>query len=288
MKNPLKIVCQNPDRSTLTFAYAFPFWLEEVKGATSSEFDVQTEGYASGDGEYYQGAQAPKRVIEITARCIGSPVQHAALRERLLSFFPPRQTGTLFYYDGPGDAKRIDYKAESVEIDATGWARELNITLVCPDPIWKSVRDEGVSMAWVEGDIEFPVELAKEFTVAHRVPVVMGKIHNDSNVSRGLTITFEASGNVSNPIMIEATRQQRLKVEVDMVIGDILTITTGAHNKHVRLTHEGVTREINSKWVFGSTWLQAEPGKNVFRYTADSGDASLSATITSTPQYWGA
>lgn len=287
MKNPLKLVCQNPDRSTLTFAYAFPFWLVEVEGATSSEFKVKTEGYASGDGEYYLGAQAPKRVIEITAKCIGTPAQHARYREQLLRFFQPRQTGTLFYHDG-GAGKKIAYQTEAVEIAPTGLEREINVTLVCPDPIWKSVTDEGVSMAWVEGDIEFPAELAPEFTVAHRVPVVMGKIHNDSNVTRGLTITFEASGNVSNPIMIEATRQQQLKVKVDMVIGDILTITTGPHNKHVRLTHDGVTREVNNKWVFGSTWLQAAPGKNVYRYTADSGEESLAATITSTPQYWGA
>ena len=41
------------------------------------------------------------------------------------------------------------------------------------------------------------------------------------------------------------------------------------------LKSDGVEKGANNMWVFGSTWLQAEPGSNVFRYDAESGVDNL-------------
>lgn len=55
----------------------------------------------------------------------------------------------------------------------------------------------------------------------------------------------------------------------------MLTVTTGLKNKRVKLKQNGVEKSANNLWVYGSTWLQAEPGDNVFRYDAGSGIGNL-------------
>jgi len=286
MKSDLHLVFQNGAQS-LTFAYDWPFWIEELDGVTSSEFDVSTRALSSQDGELYLNSQATKRTITITAVCRAADAPFECQREAVLSFFQPRSEGTLYFYEGTV-SRKIAYQVKSAKFETSGQFRALEVQLVCPDPVWKALEDEVVSMAQVVGDMEFPAELIGAFTVSHRNESVMATIDNNSNAARSLTITFEASGVVTNPTLIEVTRQERLQVNVTMHSGDILTVTTGAGSKRVQLTSDGVTSNANNLWVYGSTWLQAEPGRNIYRYTADSGEGSLSATIRSTPGYWGA
>lgn len=132
------------------------------------------------------------------------------------------------------------------------------------------------------------MELAPEFEVGIKDSTLMATIVNDSSVSRGLTITFRASGEVVNPGMVEVSRQESLQINTTMHAGDIIVLTTAPGNKRLKLYRETEEININNLWDFGGTWLQVEPGKNVFRYTADSGTDVLEAVLASTPAYWGA
>lgn len=280
-----RVVCENLQGQQIEFTYdGYPLRLSGTDGFSDAEYTVNTTQSTGQDGETYLSSTANKRNIVITADIFSD---YQSWGDRLRSFFQPRRWGTVYAYDG-GDGRKIAYQVEKIDIEETDTVRDATISLICPDPVWKALEDETVSMARVEGDIEFPAELAEEFTVSRRNESVMATIDNDSNTARGLTIIFEASGTVTNPILIEATRQERLQVSVTMHSGDILTVTTGLNNKRVLLTSGGATTNVNNKWVYGSTWLQAEPGRNIYRYTAGAGEDSLSATIRSTPAYWGA
>jgi hypothetical protein len=282
----MEIICEDRQGSKVTFGYFPPCWISSVDGL-GSDFNVYTAKSTGQDGENYNGSDAELRNIVIVLDI--AKTDFLVQRNLLYSFFQPRSAGVLYYYDGD-ESKKIKYYTEKVTPSGTDndAVRNLTISLICPDSVWKALEDETVSMAKVEGDITFPVEPAAEFTVSHRNADVMAAVDNASNAARGLTITFEADGEVETPTMIEVTRQEKLQIGLTLHAGDVLTVTTGVNNKRVLLTSGGVTTNVNSKWVFGSTWLQAEPGSNVFRYTADSGEDSLSAVIRSTPAYWGA
>lgn len=79
-----------------------------------------------------------------------------------------------------------------------------------------------------------------------------------------------------------------MKINIELHLGDVLEITTGNGEKRVKLIRDGIITNINNLWEFGSTWLQAEPGDNVYRYDAEVGIDVLSVSIISTPLYWGA
>lgn len=282
----MKIVCERGGQS-LTFAYSFPCWLESVEGLEDSVQSVTTRKPTGADGVQYTGSTANMRNIVITAICHGSPEEHQKLRERFFSFFQPRSSGTL-YLHGSGEAKKIAYYPESCVFEPSGRYRQVTVSLICPDPIFLAASDETVSMAEITGLIEWTLELTGDFEAGIRSGALMATIVNPSNVARGLTIRFEAAGEVLNPGMIEVTRQEKFRILATMHAGDTLTVTTGEGDKRVRMSSGDSVTNINHKWEFGGTWLKAEQGTNVFRFTAEEGAGALSVYITSTPAFWGA
>ena len=282
----MRIVCERGG-SSITFAHARPYWLQSAEGLGEADYDVSSEKAAGMDGEIYKGATANKRNIVIKATVIPPEgVTHDQIREEFFALFVPRETGTLTFYDGER-VRKIDYKTENCEFDLDGQFRDVTVSLICPDPVFKAAQDERVDIAETEGLIEWPIELEAQFEVGLKHDTLMGSILNPSSVSRGLTATFTATGEVVNPKLIEVNRQQSLRILVTLHAGDVLTVTTGAGNKRVKLLRDNEETNINNCWEFGGTWLQAEPGENLYTYEADSGLAALSVTLTSTPLYWG-
>ena len=60
-----------------------------------------------------------------------------------------------------------------------------------------------------------------------------------------------------------------------MQTGDVVTITTATGNKHVTLTRNGVTTEINHYLTEDSVFIQLMRGENSIGYDASSGEDSL-------------
>lgn len=282
----MRIVCERAGRS-ITFAHTRPYWLQSVEGVGEADFDVSSEKASGMDGEIYKGATANKRNIVIKATVIPpAGTTHDQIREDFFALFVPRETGTLTFYDGE-KVRVIDYKTENCEFDLDGQFRDVTVSLICPDPVFKAAQDERTEVAEIEGLIEWPLELSNPFEVSLKHDTLMATIQNSSSVSRGLTATFTATGEVTNPKLIEVNRQLSFRILTTLHNGDVLVVTTGPGNKRVKLIRDNAETNINNCWEFGGTWLQVEPGENVFTYEAESGAAALSVTLASTPLYWG-
>lgn len=284
----MKIVCEREGKR-VTFAHALPYWLKSVEGLGELDVDVEGEKPTGQDGELYLGATANKRNIVIKATVVPPDNKtHAEIREEFFAFFVPRESGVLYLYDGAAAAKKIEYKTENCEFEMDGQFRVVTISLLCHDPTFKGVEDEIAPMAEITGLIEWPMELEAEFEVGIKDSTLMATVVNSSSVTRGMTITFKASGEVVNPGLVEVSRQESMRINTTMHAGDVIVVTTGLGNKRLKLTRGTEETEINNLWEFGGTWLQVEPGKNVYRYTADSGTDVLEVILASTPAYWGA
>jgi hypothetical protein len=127
-----------------------------------------------------------------------------------------------------------------------------------------------------------------KFVVTEKINTLIGNVVNPSAVPMGLTVTFRASGTVTNPSLYDVNRQELMQVSTTMHAGDQIVITTGDGNKRVKLISGGVTSNINNLMTYPPNWLQAQQGDNLYRYNADSGIGSLSVSILSTQAYWGA
>ena len=283
----IKVVCVRGDKS-ITFAHTRPYWLTQLDGIGEASYDVTSEKAAGQDGEVYMGSTANKRAITIKATVIlPDGKTHDQIREEFFAFFVPRETGTLYIYEGE-TSRKIDYKTESCEFDMDGIDRDVEISLICPDPVFRSITDTQTEISNVVGLIEWPIELPPEFEVAIRYEGKMANISNPTSVDWGLTVTFTADGEVVNPKLTEVNSQKSFRLLTSMHAGDVIVVTTGAGNKRIKLIRDGQESNINHLWEFGGTWLQVEPGENSYTYTADSGEDAVAVTLSATPLYWGA
>lgn len=272
----------------LTIAQALPYWLTEIDGLSELDCTVETERAGSRDGAVYRGAAANARNITLRARIVPpAGMTHEQVRAAFFAFFVPRQEGTLYVYED-GNAKRIAYRTERCAFEQDGVFREVKLSLLCCDPLFYELYDEHAYMAETTGLIEWPLALPPVFEAGTRNEALMASVRNDSDVARGMTVTFSAAGEVVHPGLTEVTRQESLCVRITMHAGDKVIVTTGVGNKRVRLLRQDTETNINHLWTFGGTWLQVEPGENVFRCTAESGERAMEVTVASAPAYWGA
>ena len=273
-----------------------PFFLATVDGIYQSDNNIYVSDNTMTDGGTYQGSIAKKRNIVIYA--MDNPqsenfIYNQGNRDLLYSLFRKDEEGTLVYTEN-GKSRKINYYSEGVKRANKG-SRLFAISLLCPNPMFKDETTHNVSMAdWIDG-FEFIhefIEEGEEFATRSGTRLV--NIVNDVATSNiGLTITIEASGVVINPSITHVETEMSTHVGSDanpfaMARGDILTITTATNNKHVRLTHEGVTTEVNEYLTEDSEFIQLMYGNNNIAYDADSGEEYMVVNITYAYEYEGA
>lgn len=273
-----------------------PFFLATADGLYQSENNVYISDNTMTDGGTYQGSVA--KVRNIVLYVMENPqsedfVYNQANRDLLYSLFRKDEEGTLVYIEN-GEARKIDYYSEGVKRANKG-SRLFAISLICQNPKFKDNIDHTVSMAnWVDG-FEFIhefVEEGEEF--AYRSAVRLVNIVNDIAANNiGLTITIRATGNVTNPSITHVETEKSINVgstakPFSMVRGDVLVITTGINNKHIRLTRGGVTTEVNEYMTENSDFIQLMFGDNNIAYDASEGEEYMVVDIKYAYEYEGA
>ena len=288
-----QIVCTNDDNVSISLSDSFsPFILISAEGLYEVNNNLYVSDNTAIDGATYQGSVAIKRNIVLTLRD-KSGSDHQVNRELLYAVFKPASKGTLLYTDGV-ISREIGYYVESVHVDSESRARTATISLICPDPFFEAVADITVSMAGWNPLFEFPFEITSSGIVfEERVNELLKTITNESASERiGLTIILEAIGPVTNPIIEHVQKAQHIALgsmtyPFEMVSGDVVTITTADGNKHVYLTHNGTTEDVNQYMTEESEYLQLQRGANSIGYSADSGSANLMVTISYRYKYLG-
>lgn len=279
----MKIICEDTGGNQLILGWFPPLWLRSVEGL-GADYNVYTAKFGTQDGEYYAGSSAKMRniVLVLDVNKANEPEQ----RQQLLAFFPPRSEGTFYYFaddDSPG--RKISYYAEKVEPSGDGALRHFTISLICPNPLFSDLQATQIPMSYWKKLLQFPFPYRPPFKVAERIAEKIVTVYNNTNVAAGLLIYFTARGSVANPGMTEVRTQKRFQLNTQMLNGDIILVNTNQNEKGASFQEDP---EYVDMWHFGDTWLQLQPGENVFQYFADSGADFLDVKIIYMPRYWGA
>lgn len=272
-----------------------PFFLATADGLYESRNNLYVSNNTMTDGGTYQGSVA--KVRNIVLYVMDNPqsdnfIYNQYNRDLLYSLFRKGEEGTLIYTEN-GESRKIDYFSESVKRANKG-SRLFSISLICPNPMFKDKTEHNVSMAnWVDG-FEFIhefIEEGEEFS--YRSSVRLVNIVNDIAANNiGLTIKITASGIVSNPSITHVETEKSINIGSNakpftMERGDVLIITTGVNNKHVRLTSGNVTTEVNEYLTEDSEFIQLMFGDNNIAYDADSGEEYMIVEIKYSYEYEG-
>lgn len=275
----------NNDGFSVTFGERgfSPFLLVDAEGAYYADNNVTISNNTMTDGGAYQGSVAKVRNIVLTVKDLSN---HVYNRNLLGELFKAKQMGTLVFHEEDNDRK-ISCYVESVNSTGEYSARTYTVSLLCPDPFFYAMEDVVVYLAAWVGAFTFPhdfLETREEF--GYRQNTRLQNIVNEqAEDGIGMVIEITAMGGVTNPSVVRVESNEELQVGSDsnpfqMVAGDVLTITTSDNDKHVYLTHEGVTNEVNQYITEDSVFIQLMRGNNNIGYDADVGVDLMTVRIS--------
>ena len=286
-----KVVCKNSATGrTMTFEYGDVVFLEGVDDIGAANFTISTSKDTGVDGETVEGESQDARHPVIRAYVLSD---YDTIRDQLDAVFQEGVDGTMEIYREDGSRRVATYRPEGWELPFTGIVRQLTVKLLCPDPKFYDPEEEYTTMATWRSMLKFPLVFHSPFTISEHVANLLATITNPSSTAQALRIVFAATGEVTNPFLIDVKRQETLQVGTTkkpfvMHNGDRITITTSLSNMHIMLMSGGVETEITNRATWPVAWLKLQPGENLYRYGALSGEQSLQVQIWHRQSYGGA
>ena len=286
-----KVICRNSATGrTMTFEYGDTVFLEGVDDIGAAKFSIATSKDTGVDGEAVEGESQDARHPVIRAKVLSD---YDTIRDQLDAVFQEGVDGTMEVYREDGTRRVATYRPEGWELPFNGVIRDLTVNLLCADPKFYDPEEEYTTMASWRSMLRFPLVFHSPFIISEHVANLLATITNPSSTAQALRIVFTATGEVTNPFLTDVNRQETLQIGTQnkpfiLHNGETITVTTSLSNMHIMLTSRGVETEITNKAVWPIAWLKLQPGENLFRYGAASGEQSLQVQIWHRQSYGGA
>ena len=286
-----KIVCKNSVTGrTMTFEYGDVVFLEGVDDVGAANFTIATSKETGVDGETVEGESQAARHPVIRAYVLSD---YDTIRDQLDAVFQSGVDGVLEIYRDDGTCRVATYRPEGWDLPFIGVIRQLTVKLFCADPKFYDPEEKYTTMATWKSLLRFPLSFHSPFRISEHVANLLATITNPSSTAQALRIVFTATGEVTNPFLTDVKRQETLQVGTAnkpfvMHNGDIITVTTSLSNMNIMLTSGGVQTEITNRATWPIAWLKLQPGENLYRYGALSGEQSLQVQIWHRQSYGGA
>ena len=265
---------------------------KDVKGLSDVRNAIYSTNSMGQDGDTYLGYRIEARDIDIVGHIKERDKQAAqTLRRNMNRILNPQYEATLTYEFG--DLKRvIGCKINDAPIfTRKPIFEQFAVNLSCLNPFWREEAETREVIATWIGGFEFPVpdglELAEGWEIGYRQPSLIVNVFNSGDVKSGIRIEFRALGVVKNPVLLNVDTQEFIKLNISLVAGDVLTVSTGYGEKVVKLKRGGVTTDAFRYLDVDSSYLQIAVGDNLFRYSADTNAENLEVSIYHNNLYLG-
>lgn len=172
----------------------------------------------------------------------------------------------------------INYSVDYMENNEV--ACKFLISGMCPDPLFYSVNENTILIAYTIPYFHFPLIIPREgIIMSLREPSLIGEVNNIGDVYTGMRVVFTATGTVVNPSITNLVTQEFIRINKTLVSGEVVEVSTLEGSKYVRGTLQGVTSNYYGYRDLDSSWIQVMPGINSFQYTATEGAEVLEVSI---------
>lgn len=285
-----KIIYKNPLGAELEIANIAPFILQNFDVGTS--VNIYNSKGVRQNGATYTGNNLDISDISIEFQLRADSLEEIdKWKNKINSIFNPLlDEGWLTYKDGVIERKikcivnKLPYLSPIIH----GKRYSCLLSLTANNPFWMHKVENKEEIALWKGDFEFNLELDQDgIEMGHREPSLIVNVLNQGDVECGMRVEFKALATVVNPSILNVNTQEYIKINKAMEPGEVITVTTGFGNKNVESSLNGVVTNAFNYIDFQSTFLQLDPGDNLFRYNADGNVDNLEVSIYYTPQYLG-
>lgn len=274
------------------------FLITGIDGLGPVESDIHTTELSTMDGSIYSGARSPQRNIVIDLQMFGTNVEK--LRHKTYRYFPIKQPLTLTVTTDERVSKITGY-VEKNEPDIFSQNESTQISIICPDPWFRTEQDQVTGFATIKPLFEFP--FSNESLTENKIQ--FGEVTNnltesvfyDGDIDTGFVMNIHVTGEEIGDITLRNynTRETMvLDVSVissisggDLQPGDDIYISTVTGNKYIHLVRDGVTYNILNSIGRNADWFILRKGENRFMHEAENGEMGLWYTITNPVLYEG-
>lgn len=151
----------------------------------------------------------------------------------------------------------------------------------CPDPMWYLSRGNSVLIAFTTPYFHFPLIIPQDTGIIFglREPSQISEIEVEGDVYTGIEIIMKATGSVINPRITDLVTQEYIAINKTMIAGEVIVISTFEGKKSITGTIDGITTNYYQYRDLNSSWLQLQPGQNVFQYDAEQYASNLQVEI---------
>ncbi|RPJ97294.1 phage tail family protein [Rummeliibacillus sp. TYF005] len=159
------------------------------------------------------------------------------------------------------------------------WQKSL-LQFTCSDPYLYEKDETLVQIAtWIPA-FEFALEIPTDgIEMGYRSPSLIANVFNGGQEDSGMIIKFKANGTLSTPSLVNVNTYEEFKLNMDLVGGDIVEVSTYKGKKYAYLTRNNIKISVFGKVDLDSKFLQLETGDNLFRYDAKSGVDNLEVSM---------
>lgn len=286
----------------LTNPYDSGIAITDITGIGPGKADINVTELTSSDGSLYNSARLGTRNIVMTLRFMFAP-DIETVRQKSYKYFPIKKELTLTFETDNRSCYITGYveSNEPVIFDENEYTQ---ISIVCPDPYFYSVRASSTVFSGVVSMFEFPFsnevqdnEEADRFLIMSDLQFETEQtVYYSGESEIGMTIRVRAIGIVENLTIFNTRTREFIKLDTDklqqitgytIIAGDEITICTVKGKKSIRLLRDGVTTNILNCMTKDSSWIQLVKGDNILAYTADSGAEKLYFSVENNVIYEG-
>lgn len=249
-----------------------PRYLAMLTGTGSPAATINRTKVSVADGTRYNSASVGERNLLLTIYILRDV---ARARRNLYRFFATKSRVRIYYQDDTLDVYSEGY-VETAEIDPWEQNQNMQVSIICPMPFWRDVKETYSDASNVTALFEFPFAIESagvELSVVD--PTASTIVENEGTVEAGVTFELVATAKSKNPRIYNLSTGEFIGIEMELQAGDRLLINTTNGSKSAVHIRDGLRSNCINAVMVGSTWLQMAIGSNEYSYTMDAGECTL-------------
>ena len=266
----------------------------KIDGLGPAKANVNLTDLATGDGAIFSNARVTPRNIVIHIKPLDVEV-HAhnepaklekiieEVRQGLYRYFPLKKQ---VKFEVVTTNRRVETYGivESIDTDIFSKQSTLQISLLCPDPFFRSPQIEEYAFLGALPIFEFPfsneslTENLLEFGILRDDS--RANLYYEGEVDTGVLIRFQPRRTIDTGeiILFNVDTLETMTINASKLTdimgdpfthGDVIEVSTIRGNRYCRLLRRGQYTNVLSAFNRDMTWFQLTPGDNVFDFTVE-------------------
>lgn len=256
----------------------------DIQGIEASSYTINKSN-SEQDGANVTSVKIEPRQITVTGD-IEKNENELENREKLIRFFNPKQTGTMFITRN-NIARKIQYEVSSLDFLTNKMYERIRFTLeleCTEDPYFSDAKNRGNYLTLISPQFAFPLVICPKKIAGYKTFKPYLPLVNDGDKETGIEIIATAKRGKVDNLKFVLNNNQYIKLNnVTLNQWDVLKINTNPRKKSITLNGENIINKIDRT----STFFSLKIGKNILKYECDNGNSNIDIDVQFYRKYLG-